>query len=166
MRATITSREKMAESWARDQQRAAPPSGPAPQPLPRALNLETVLDIGNLIYFTFRGRAYGIPPLAWREGEKILDAWLEARAYGDLEREGLEGYFQVIDRLQKLLWANCIPTGPVRRLLHFLHLHANPFRRATEGEVVALALFMLGRRMSGGDLLQMGTDPGQPGGTS
>lgn len=148
MRATITPRAEMEEASRR---RAAPPvEVTAPSSLPRALNLGTVLDLGNRVYFMFRGRAYGIPPLAWREGEKILDAWMEAKGYGDLTPDNLSAYFSVIKRLQSLLWRNCVPSGPVRRLLHWMGLHRNPFRKATEKEIGELATFMLGRRTSGG----------------
>jgi len=166
MRATITPRKEMSENWAKVQRRDAPPVGPASQALPRALNLDTVLDLGNMVFFMFRGRAYGIPPLAWREGERILDAWLEAKAHGTLDLGNLDGYFRVIERLQRLLWRNLRPTGPVRRLLYFLRLHRNPFLDATEGEITTLALFMLGRRMSGGDLSRMGMEANRLGGTS
>lgn len=121
---------------------------PKPTASERPLNLRQVLDTGDLVFFTFRGRAYGIPPLAWRQGERILDVWLQLREVGALdERSKLKPYYYAYRRLQKLLWKNCRPTGPVRRLLHFLGLHPNPFRKATEGELAELAVFMLGRRM-------------------
>jgi len=146
MRATISTREQMVQAWERV--RVAPPAPPRSEPLPRALNLDHVMDLGNSIFFLFRGRAYGIPPLAWREGERILDTWLEAKSYGAaLERKNLAAYYACFKRLQRLLWKNCRPVGLVRRTLHRLHLHRNPFRRATEGEIAELAVFMLGRRM-------------------
>ena len=146
MIATITTREQMVRAWERE--RVAPPTAASAGPLPRALNLDHVMDLGNSIFFLFRGRAYGIPPLAWREGERILDTWLEAKTYGaSLERKNLPAYYACFKKLQRLLWKNCKPTGPVRRLLNRLHLHRNPFRLATEGEIAELAVFMLGRRM-------------------
>lgn len=146
MIATITTREQMVQAWER--KRVAPPTVKSAGPLPRALNLDHVMDLGNTIFFIFRGRAYGIPPLAWREGERILDTWLEAKTYGAaLERKNLPAYYACFQKLQRLLWKNCKPTGPVRRLLNRLHLHPNPFRLATEGEIAELAVFMLGRRM-------------------
>ena len=146
MIATITPRERMVQAWARV--RDAPPAPPSSGPLPRAMNLDHVMDLGNSIFFIFRGRAYGIPPLAWREGERILDTWLEAKTFGaSLERKNLPAYYACFKKLQRLLWKNCKPTGPLRRLLYRLHLHRNPFRRATEGEIAELAVFMLGRRM-------------------
>jgi hypothetical protein len=117
-------------------------------PPPRPLNLAHVLDLGNTVFFYFQGRAYGIPPLPWQQGEAILDAWLEARELGQIDsREKAGPYFRVIARLQKLLWKNCRPVGRFRRLLKRLGLHPNPFRRATEGELAELAVFILGLRM-------------------
>ena len=146
MIATITTREQMVQAWER--KRVAPPTASSSGPLPRAMNLDHVMDLGNTIFFIFRGRAYGIPPLAWREGERILDAWLEAKNIGAVDsQEKVDPYFRAIGKLQRLLWKNCKPTGPVRRLLNRLHLHRNPFRRATEGEIAELAVFILGRRM-------------------
>ena len=136
-------RDEMKARWARVQR-----PRPKPTPPPRPLNLSQVLDLGNTVFFTFRGRAYGIPPLAWRQGEAILDAWLEAREMGDLDhREKTGPYFRIIARLQKLLWKNCRPVGRIRRFLKWIGLHPNPFRKATEGELAELAVFMLGRRM-------------------
>jgi len=144
MKATYVSREVMDRNWGGGD---APPADPVSGPPPLALNLHSVMDLGNTVFFTFRGRAYGIPPLAWREGEKILAAWLKALEFnGTLERQDLPAYFRVFRELQQLLWKNCRPTGPTRRILRFLHLHRNPFRRATEGEIAELAVFMLGRR--------------------
>jgi hypothetical protein len=139
--------EEIKARWARVARKPAPkPAEPAPRPL----NMNHILDLGNVVYFTFRGRAYGIPPLAWRDGEALLDAWLEARSFGDIDnRDKMRGYFRAIRRIQRLVWKGCRPTGPFRRLLRLLHLHANPFRRATEGELAELAVFMLGRRTIG-----------------
>ena len=159
MRATLVPREDMVRNW----ERVAPPPVEPSGPPPRALNLDHVMDLGNTIFFTFRGRAYGIPPLAWREGERILDAWLEAQTFGNqIERETLGPYYGVIRRLQRLVWKNTRPVGPLRRLLRKLHLHPNPFRRATEGEIAELAVFMLGRRMTSGSRLPIPRDP-EPG---
>jgi hypothetical protein len=146
MQATHISREQMVENWKRKE--IAPPPTPVSRPLPRPLNLDHVMDLGNTIYFTFRGRAFGIPPLAWREGERILDVWQTALTFTDLtEPASRKGYYACIRRLQRLVWRNCRPSGPFRRLLRWLHLHRNPFKRATEGEIAELAVFILGRRM-------------------
>jgi ribosomal protein S14 len=105
------------------------------------------MELGNTVFFIFRGRAYGIPPLAWRRGEAILAEWQKALAVGEVvEPAKRKEYFRAIRQLTKLLWKECRPTGPVRRLLRFFHLHRNPFRKATEGEIGQLAVFMLGRR--------------------
>ena len=143
-------RAEMRARWARLRPADSEPGEPPPRPL----NMEHILDLGNTVFFTFRGRAYGIPPLAWKDGERLLDAWLELREMGNVdERAKVLPYFRAINRLQRLLWKACRPTGPLRRLLRLLRLHPNPFREATEGELAELAVFLLGRRMKG--LLRM-----------
>lgn len=141
-----TPREEVKRRWAT--KRPAPKKEAPPRPL----NLRHVLDLGELVYFTFRGRPYGIPPLAWREGERILDAYLELEAFQEsLGRDDLPRYYDAMGRLQDALWATCRPVSRVRRLARWVGLAGNPFRRATERELVELALFILGRRtMSSG----------------
>jgi len=147
MIATITPRAEMVRNWQRD----APPPRPANTgPPPRALNLQNVLDLGNLTFFTFRGRAYGIPPLAWRQAELLLDCWLEIQRCGAMvNRENFQPYFRCMQKLQDLIWANCQPDRRWDRLLRWIGFYRNPFRKATEGELAQLAVFFLGRRMIG-----------------
>ena len=132
----------------------------APEQEPRgrgavvAMNLEASLDLGNITFFQFRGRAYGVPPLPWHEGEKILRAWSRAEAYGaELSNDDLPGYFNCIKEMQDLIWHNIRPAGNkpmalVRRFLKFIRVLRNPYRLATEREVAERALFLSGRRMS------------------
>jgi hypothetical protein len=144
MRATMPSREVMARNWRESE--VAPPPPAVSGPPPRALNLNHLLDLGNMIFFTFRGRPYGIPPLAMREGEKLLDVYLEIREYGDVDRSKLKGYFRAFKKVEKLVWRNVRPQNPFRRLLYALKLHRNSFRDVSEGELVELAVFCLARR--------------------
>jgi hypothetical protein len=100
-----------------------------------------------MVFFTFRGRPYGIPPLAVGEGEHILDCWLELQTFGNtVTRDNHRAYYRTLRRLTSLLWRNCRPVGRIMRFLRRIGLHSNPFKRATEGELIQLALFMLGRR--------------------
>lgn len=146
MIATRKTREEMVEAWQRYRQPAE--RRPA-EPAPRALNLDAVLDLGNMVFFTFRGRAYGIPPLAWRTGERLLDAVLELEGLGSqISRDSIHAYYGCVRRLQDTLWRASRPVGPVRRLLRLLRLHRNPYRQATEAEVMQLAYFFLTRRMA------------------
>lgn len=117
-------------------------------PPSRALNLGAVLELGDTTYFPFRGRAYGIPPLPWRAGEVILDIWLEIQSFKDLNRQNLPQYFSCICRLQRQIWRNVRPRGRIARLLYHVGLLRNPFWRATEAELIELALFLLQRRTS------------------
>lgn len=107
-------------------------------------NVAAVLDLGNTIFYTFRGRAYGVPPLPWHAGQRILDAWLAALEFqGSLTPATAPAYFAALARLPPLLWRHSRPVGLVRRALRAVGLHRNPLARATEGELVQLASFFL-----------------------
>lgn len=122
----------------------AAPESEAPK---RHRNVREVLDLGTISYISFRGRQYGVPPLPWPAGEAMLDAYLTVREFeGDLRREDLRPYFEAVERLADLVWANLRPLGTFRRLLKATGLLANPIRDATEADVGALAVFFLGRR--------------------
>lgn len=126
----------------------------------RAYNVEQVLDMGNVTYFTFRGRAYGVPPLGWRAGQRLQALWTEAFAFGELTAETAPKYYALIAQLPALLWRHCYPVGFFRR--RFRRFLRNPFQRATEGELVELAAFFLARRSSSTISLRsatMTTDP-------
>lgn len=137
-----TPREEMYRAHGLDE------SGRAPEEPPkRHRNVREVLDLGTVTYISFRGRQYGVPPLPWKEGERLLDAYLEVREFeGDLAREDLRRYFDAVERIAKILWKNVRPLGFARRFLKRLRLLRNPFRDATEGEIGELAVFFLGRR--------------------
>lgn len=145
-----TSPEVVAERWAevRRRDRAVREHlGPTPPPL----NLDAVVELGESVFFTFRGRAYGVPPLPWAEGAKILRALLRLEAVPDrLAEDDLDGYYAIIRELQGLVWRNVVVTSPIRRTLRRVGLFRNPFKRATEGELRDLALFMSGRRTTSG----------------
>lgn len=119
------------------------------EPAPRPLNLRAVLDLGNLVFFNFRGRAYGVPPLPWREGEALLDAKLEmARAGYFITDESRAGYYGGLRRIAQILWRNTRPVGRIRRLRKRLGLLPNELLDATDVQLVQLADFYSARRMT------------------
>lgn len=116
---------------------------------PRAFNVEQVLDLGNVVYFTFRGAPYGVPPLGWRAGAQLQAIWTEAIALeSPLTVETSARYYQLIGQIPALLWRHCFPAGKLRRLFRFFRVLRNPFRAATEAELAELAAFFLARRSS------------------
>lgn len=138
------------EEFAREEFRKRHGNGGS-TPARRPMNLDAVLELGSIVYFPFRGRAYGVPPLPWRAGEQLLDACLEARSYTTttaLPRDQISAYFAVLRRMQDLIWRAVFPVGRVRRFLRRLRLLKNPFLKATEGELITIALFLLQRRMN------------------
>ncbi len=125
-----------------------PAQAMAEGPQPRPLNVQAVLDLGALSYFHWRGRSYGVPPMPWKMGARLMDAYLEAKALGnDMTREVLPIYYGALHRMAGIIWRSTRPTGRIARVIHWLHLSRNPFRKATEAEMAELAIFYLGRRM-------------------
>lgn len=136
-------REQMDANHAR--QRPAEAAAPRPQ----ARNGQAVLDLGNTLYFTFRGRAYGIPPLGWRAGQELLLLWVEASHFpSPLTPESGPRYFAILRQFPRLLWRNCFPASRLLRVLRRVGLLRNPFLKATERELVESAGFFLPRRLS------------------
>ena len=135
----------MRARWADARKAEGGPVSPAAPPRPQ--NVRAILDLGNMIYFEFRGRAYGVPPLPWREGERLLDDWLLLRGLGDtVERAKLSQYFGSLRRMAKVMWRNTRPIGHVLRLAKALRILRNPFLDASESEIAELAVFFLGLR--------------------
>lgn len=136
---------RAAEKKAARLSKTQPPAASKPH------NIETVLDLGNSVYFHFRGRAYGMPPLPWRVGQRMLSLWLEVAAIkSPLTKDTRVEYARLLSQFPRLLWRNCYPQGRVNRWLRRLGLLRNPFNVATEQEIVELANFFLSRRMRSG----------------
>ena len=143
--ATPTPRAVMDARWSA--RREALHDARSTQPAPRPNNVRAVLDLGNMVYFEFRGRAYGVPPLPYHDGERMLDVWLTVRNYGDqITDETFVPYFRGLRALTKLMWRNSRPCTPGRRALKFLGLARNPYRGANETEIAQMVLFFLGLR--------------------
>ena len=114
----------------------------------RTRNVRPVLDLGSTEAILFRGRAYGVPPVPWQAGQRLLDIWTRATSYRLLNDPAVQKeYFAALAPLPGLLWRLTRPVGRIPRLLHRLGLHRNPFRLATEAELVELAAFFLTRRL-------------------
>jgi hypothetical protein len=111
-----------------------------------------VLDLGGVVYFTYRGHAYGVPPVSWRLGQTLLAVRHEAQAAaGDgllLTPDGSGAYFRAVRKLADLCWRHCRPASPWQRWAKRLGLARNHFRAATEAEVVAITDFFCSRRMT------------------
>jgi len=126
----------------------------------RARNVEPILSLGDTEYFHFRGRAFGVPPLPWKAGQRISDC--QARALNAMallsanptDQQTRNEYYSALAQLPALLWANCRPTGKVKRFLKatpFLrYVLRNPFDSATDRELLELTDFFSSRRMKSG----------------
>lgn len=135
----------------------------AASPVPakaRAKNLAIALTLDQATFFAFRGRPFGVPPLPWEVGERLLDLYTRAadaaadmaRAAGDREvaRDAMAEYFAAIREMPAILWAHCYPASRPLRMLRRLRLLRNPFASATDREIMEIADFFLSRRTRSG----------------
>lgn len=135
------------------------PTGQSDTPPPRPSNVRAVLDLGNMVYFEFRGRAYGVPPLPWKEGERLLDLYLTVRELGEeITKDTQAAYYKAMRGLSKVMWRNCRPCGPRWRWARRLGLLANPFKVANERELADVAVFFLGLRTTSTGSFKPGPD--------
>lgn len=152
MRLHAKSRREMDAAHATHRQRFQVHRG---TPKPPA-NIDAVLALGEVEYFQFRGHTYRIAPLSYKAAQRLVALQSEAHSYA--ERAHADGpmraehwqaqadYFQTIGRVADLLWSLTVPVGWVRRLGKATRILANPFRRATEEEVLQVANFFHARR--------------------
>jgi hypothetical protein len=131
-------------------------TGPKKPVASMRLNVEPILSIGEMTYFQFRGRAFGVPPLPWKAGERLMDARIRAlEAAGILStdpynRTVRKDYYKALGQLAACLWRNCRPAGKLPRLFRRLGLLRNPFASATDEELLEHADFFFSRRMKSG----------------
>jgi hypothetical protein len=111
----------------------------APKVSQQPRNLPPVLALGNIEYHVFRGRPFGIAPVPYQEGTKLASLWIEAGELGNvLTGSTVVRYREIIDELATLLWELTRTVGPFKRLLRRLDLLRNPYRQATEREILEL----------------------------
>lgn len=115
-------------------------------------NVEPVLSLNEMTYLHFRGRAFGVPPLPWKAGQRMLQVYTATIANANVvsqrgDKKAEADYFAGLAQLQSLLWRYCYPVGWGWRLLRMLGLHRNPFRVATEKEILDHTDFFLQLRM-------------------
>lgn len=153
MLAAPLQRHEMDERHRRARAKRAPASAP---PAPTRRNLNVILALGDQEFIQFRGRAYGVPPIPLRAGERLLATYLAAleAARGlavaaiaqedDLARRA--EYFDHLHQLPEQLWALTREPRRALRWLRRIGLRRNPFRDATEAELLELAHFFYQRR--------------------
>lgn len=125
-----------------------------PTSTPQERNVEHVLTLGEMRYVSYRNRTFRIRPVPFKLGERVLD--LKIKILADAKqvaktgaRAPAEAFYDKLDQMAKLLWMHMQPIGKVRRLMWHLGMLRNPFRNATETELIAIVDFFLqGRMMS------------------
>lgn len=146
--------------------RAASPGTKAQRPR----NLAAVLSLDGTDFFTFRGRVYAVPPLAWRDGEALQDAYTRALDCAHLiaqnaavspnaDRVLMAEYYEAVAVLPAMLWKLCGPASRMRRAARRLGMLRNPFAVATERELLELAGFFCERRTRSGVTFPRVTGP-------
>lgn len=138
---------------------------------PPARNIASILTLGDSTYFNFRGRAFGVPPLPWKLGERLLALYLRAvdaanamrhgASHGRTDHERMREYYAALGELSPLLWSLCVPVSRFPRLTKFLRaigVYRNPFLGATERELLDLADFFSQRRTRSGVSFPTATD--------
>ena len=155
MHAEPLQRHEMDERHRRARAKRAPGGISAP-PGPARKNLSTILALGDEEFIQFRGRAYGVPPIPLKAGEQLLDSYLAATAaarklaLAAIAREPDEAaradYFAALRALQRQLWALSREPSRWRRWLRRFGLRPNPYRVATEAELLEMAHFFYRRR--------------------
>ena len=114
---------------------------------PRPVNVREILDLGALVFFRWRGRSYGVPPLPWKAGAALLDAFLEAQNLGErITEENADRYYRALRTMSRIMWRHTRPVGFTRRALKRLRVLRNPYTQASEREIADLAVFFLGCR--------------------
>jgi len=146
-RATMDKRHAAARRLSGNGKMAATVKKPGPQ----VKNTQYVLDLGNLKYFTFRGRAYGVPPVPYKEGLELATLQSQVETFvGQMSQETIPDYLKLLRTIHARLWDLCVVTGPIQRKLRAWGLLRNPFRKCTEAELGELLGFFLTRRMTSG----------------
>lgn len=131
---------------------AAQQASGAPALVAARRNLQPILELGETTFFQFRGRAYGVPPLPWQAGQRLLDAYLRAvtaaaaLALAPTDTGQRSAYYAALAELPPLLWRHTAMPGRLWRLAQRLGLLKNPFAGASEADLLSIADFFLQRR--------------------
>lgn len=115
---------------------------------PEIRNIETVLSLGDTRYFRFRRWTIGVLPLPFKKGQALLDLYLKTMAMGKIvaekgDKDVQSQYYRNLGKLKRMLWRHAYPTGRLLRMLRRVGVMRNPFRLATEGELLEIADFFL-----------------------
>lgn len=116
-------------------------------------NVEAILSLGSVRYFTYRGLVLAVPPVPFKLGQRVLTLYLQSVADSSTvqrggDKQAAESYYRQLALLAKAMWPHVRPTGKVRRMLKRLHLMRNIFRDASEKELRDITDFFLQGRMT------------------
>jgi hypothetical protein len=125
----------------------------APRRQAQQRNVEVVLSLGDVRYIEYRTRAYRIPPVPFKRGQRVLDTYTRALTYAKEvtttgKKEQADAFYREMSKLVGLLWQHIRPTGTIKRSLWYVGLLRNPFRDASEAEIKQITDFFLQGRMT------------------
>lgn len=113
---------------------------------PRAANVGAVREIWSPVPLPFRGRLIPARPIQWEEGLDLMEAALELERWtegrkpgGTLTREELTELRAIYRRIMDLAWMALRPWWMPRWMRAW---QRNPFRRATEPELLQIMDFV------------------------
>lgn len=118
---------------------------------PRQRNVEAVLALGSTRYFTFHNRVYAIPPVPFQLGQRVLTLYMETTELAQSAAQGNKHdallYFARLKMLVKVMWPHIRMVPRWKRIMKFFGLYRNPFRNASDLEVLDVVNFFLQGRM-------------------
>lgn len=118
---------------------------------PRSVaNTDSVLSLGTDTRFVYRLRPYMTLPVTFRLGaelQKLRIAMIATSALMEDSESAVDEYAAYSQQVVELIWRVSIPATPIPALKKKLRLARNPFRDATDGEVMHLINFFLNLRM-------------------
>lgn len=118
---------------------------------PRQRNVEAVLSLGATRYFMYRRKTYAVPPVPFKLGQRVLTLYLETTALAQSAAKGNKQdgikYFGRLKELVNVMWPHIRLTRRWKRVFKSLHLYRNPFRDASDLEVLDVTNFFLQGRM-------------------
>jgi len=119
-----------------------------PPRVPKQANSGYSFELGGAVHFVFRGRTYRVNPLPWKEGQRLSDLYDRIQRASEEVAEGSkEEYRAALEQLPRFIWRNVQSSSPILRILRRVGVVRNPFKTASEGELISLLYFLSSCRM-------------------
>ena len=127
------------------------------RPRPAVKNRPALVYLTDPLRVPFRGRLYELPPVGFRDGERIMEIQERLEDTDHSARKGRRALFEEAAALIRRLVTP--DRGWLLRLRWRLRLVRNPFRQATEVEIAELLGFLAACRTRSTVRPRSGWDP-------